>query len=71
MCVCVCVCELSYGSSQSPIPGSWKCTNFWLSERGQKLASLDEDVGPGLIIEDLTEKSETLETSGVSSIRII
>jgi len=39
--------------------------------RGQKLACLEADVGPELIIEDLTEKTETLETSGVSSVRQI
>jgi hypothetical protein len=66
------MCELPSGSSHTPISGSWKRTNFWLSEKGVgggKLASLEADVGPGLIIEDVTEKTETLETSGVGSLR--
>jgi hypothetical protein len=38
---------------------------------GRKLAPLEAGVGPGLIIEDLTEKTETLESSGVGSLRNI
>ena len=39
--------------------------------RGQKLAFLEDGVGPGLIIEDLTEKTEALGTSGFSFLRKI
>lgn len=35
------------------------------------MASLEADVCPGLIIEDLRRKLEALETSGVSSVRNI
>jgi len=67
----VCVnCHLVAARPQYQVLGNARTFGFQKT-RGQKLASLEAGVGPGLIIEDLTEKTETLETSGVSCVRNI
>jgi hypothetical protein len=58
---CVCVCELPSGSSQTPTNTRLlkNAQTFGFQKtREQKLASLEAGVGPGLIIEDLTEKTD-------------